>query len=392
MKVVQINTSCGIGSTGKICVSISELLTQKGIENYILFSSKTNGYSLGISCSNKRYIKPQALKSRIFGNYGFNSKYATKKMISELERIQPDIVHIHNIHGHDCNLEMLLGYLKEKKVKVYWTLHDCWNFTGYCTYFTLAKCDKWKTECHNCGLKRSYSWFFDRSSGLYQKKKMAVKGLDLTIITPSQWLAALVEQSFLSEFPVKVINNGIDLNLFKSSASDYRFKNQLENHKIILGVANEWERRKGLDVFIELSKRLPDDYKIVLVGTNDANDKELPSNIISIHRTNNQRELAELYTAADVFVNPTREDNYPTVNMEAIACGTPVITFRTGGSPESIDETTGSVVDCDDIEALEKEIIRICETKPYSVEACLKRAKTFDQNERFMEYISLYKM
>lgn len=392
MKIVQINTSCGRGSTGKICVSISELLTQNGIENYILFSHNTNGYSLGISCSNRKYIKFQALKSRLWGNYGFNSNSATKRMVAELERIQPDIVHIHNIHGHDCNLEKLLGYLKKKNIKVYWTLHDCWNFTGYCTYFSLENCDKWKNGCHNCGLSRSYSWFFDRSSALYKKKKEAVEGLDLTIITPSQWLADLVRQSFLREFPVEVINNGIDLKLFKQSASNYRAKNQLENKKIILGVANEWETRKGLDVFIELSKRLPDDYTIVLVGTNDEIDKILPTNIVSIHRTNNQQELAEIYTAADVFVNPTREDNYPTVNMEAIACGTPVVTFRTGGSPEMLDETCGSVVDCDDIDALEKEIIHICETRPYSAEACEKHSKAFDQNERFMEYVSLYKL
>lgn len=391
MKIVQINTSCGIGSTGKICVSISELLTQKGIENYILFSTQTNGYSQGISCSNKNYMKMQAFKSRLMGNYGFNSKFATKKMISVLEKIQPNIVHIHNIHGHDCNLEMLLDYLKKKKIKVYWTFHDCWNFTGYCTYFTMEKCDKWKTECGNCGLKKRYSWLFDKSSSLHQKKKKAVEGLDMTIITPSQWLSDLVKQSFLKDFPVRVIRNGIDLNIFKPRENDYRQKNNLGKY-IVLGVAHEWETRKGLDVFVKLSNRLPDDYKIILVGTTAENDRILPSNIHSIHKTNNQRELAELYTVADVFVNPTREDNYPTVNMEAIACGTPVITFRAGGSSEMLDDTCGVVVDCENIDALEKEIIRVCETKPYSVESCVRRAKTFDQNERLEEYIFLYKL
>lgn len=391
MKVVQINTSCGIGSTGKICVSISELLTQKGIENYILFSTQTNGYPLGISCSNKYYVKFQALKSRILGNYGFNSWLATKRMIAELERIQPDIVHIHNIHGHDCNMEMLLDYLKKKQIKVYWTLHDCWNFTGYCTHFTMEKCNKWKQGCNNCSLKESYSWFFDRSSYLYKKKKKAVEGVNLVMNAPSQWLAGLVKQSFLSKFPITIIYNGIDLSLFKPTVGNYRINNQLEHKKIVLGVANGWGVQKGMDVFVELSKRLPDDYKIILVGTNAENDKLLPPNILSIHRTNNQKELAELYTTADVFVNPTREDTYPTVNMEAIACGTPVVTFRTGGSPESLDDTCGAVVECDDIDTLEKEIVRICETKPYSVEACVKRAKEFDQNKRFMEYVSLYK-
>jgi len=392
MKVVQINTSCGIGSTGKICVSISELLTQKGIENYILFSTQTNGYPLGISCSNKNYIKLQALKSRIFGNYGFNSRLETQRMIAELEKIQPDVVHIHNIHGHDCNMEALLDYLKKKRIKVYWTFHDCWSFTGYCTHFTMEKCDKWKTQCRSCGLKKSYSWFFDKSSALYQRKKRAVQGLDMTVITPSRWLSDLVKQSFLKDFPVREIHNGINLDLFKPVANDYRLKNNLEDKKIVLGVAAVWGKEKGLDVFIELSKRLPNDYQIVLVGTNAANDKLLPSNIISIHRTNDQKELVELYSVADVFVNPTREEVLGLTNIEANACGTPVVTFRTGGSPECVDETSGSVVDCDDIDALEKEIIRICETKPYSVEACVKRAKEFDQNERFMEYVSSYKL
>lgn len=391
MRIVQVNTSCGIGSTGKICVSVSELLTQNGIENYILYSSKTNGYSLGISCSNRKYIRYQALKAKILGNYGFNSKCATKKIIKELERIKPDIVHIHNIHGHDCNYEILCNYLKRRKTKVYWTFHDCWNFTGYCTYFTLEKCDKWKSKCEKCIVSKKYSWIFDKSSDLFTKKQKAVQGLNLTIITPSNWLADLVKQSFLSEFPIKVIHNGIDLSIFRPTESDFRANYNLENKKIVLGVANEWEDRKGLDVFVELSKRLPKEYQIVLVGNNKKDSVNNCSNITSIYGTNNQRELAEIYTAADVFVNPTREDNYPTVNMEALACGTPIITFRTGGSIECVDNTCGSIIESDDIDSLEIEIKHICENNIYSVENCLLRAKEFDMNKRFMEYISLYK-
>lgn len=390
MKIVQINTTCGIGSTGKICVGISEVLNERGIENYILYSSKSNGYKLGIRCSNDKYIKLEALKSRIFGNYGFNSKKATKKMISELERIKPDIVHLHNIHGHDCNLEMLFSYFKEQKTKLVWTFHDCWTFTGYCTYFDAVNCDKWKHKCYNCPQKKTFSWFFDKSGDLFEKKAKLFQGLDLTIITPSYWLANLVKQSILEKNEVKVINNGIDLTVFKPVESDFRRKHGLDEKKIILGVAFDWGSRKGLDTFIELSKRLDNLYQIVLVGTNDGIDKYLPENIISIHRTNNQKELAEIYTAADLFVNPTREENYPTVNMEAIACGTPVLTFKTGGSPEMLDSTCGSVVECDDVDALEREIIRICTEKPYTVEACMEKARQFDKNKRFREYVELY--
>lgn len=393
MKIVQINATCGSGSTGKICVDISRLLTDKHIENYIIYSGKKSDYPLGIHCGDYKEIKIQAIRSRLFGFYGFNSKRITKRILKKLDEIEPDVVHLHNLHGHNCNLEMLLSYLREHHKKTFWTFHDCWAFTAYCPYFDLASCGKWKSGCDNCPSCCEYTFFFDRSRELYSKKKKASEGLDLTIITPSQWLAGLVKQSFFKNYPVKVINNGIDIEIFKPTPADFRAKHGIPNDKyIVLGVAFGWGVRKGLDVFIELSKRLDKEkYQIILVGTDEKIDKQLPSNIISIHRTQNQRELAEIYTAADVFANPTREDNYPTVNMESIACGTPVVTFKTGGSPEMIDETCGSVVMCDDIDAMEKEIIRICTERPYSAEACLERAMRFDRKNCFSKYVELYK-
>ena len=385
MKVVQINATCGIGSTGKICVGISELLSEQGIENYILYSSKANGYELGIKCSNDLYIKLQALRSRILGNYGFNSSKATDRIIAELDRIKPDIVHLHNIHGHDCSLEKLFSYFKKSKMKLIWTFHDCWAFTGYCPHFTMTKCDKWQTGCNKCVQRRKYSWLFDRSSSVYNKKKDLFSGLDLTIVTPSHWLAGLVKKSFLKDYPVEVINNGIDLNVFKPTESDFKNRHDIEGKKIVLGVSFGWDERKGLDVFIELSKRLGDDYKVVLVGTDDETDKKLPNKILSIHRTNSQKELAEIYSAADVFVNPTREDTYPTVNIEAIACGTRVVTFKTGGSPEMLDNDSGRVVECNDVDAMEKEIRLICQNN-----TPLNKAKDFDKQNKFKEYTKLY--
>lgn len=392
MKSVQINTTCGIGSTGHICVGISKVLTENNIENYILFSSKTSGYPLGIQCSNDTYIKIQALKSRVFGNYGFNSNKATKKMISELERIKPDVVHLHNLHGHDCNLEILLEYLKKKKIKTLWTFHDCWTFTGYCSYFTMMQCDKWQTQCSGCVQRNQYSWFFDKSKALFEKKKELFHGLDLTIITPSRWLADMVKQSFLKDFPVKVIYNGIDLDIFKPTKTDFRKKyNIKDEQKIVLGVSLEWGPRKGLDVFTELSKRLDaDKYKIVLVGTNPAVDKLLPDNIISIHRTENQQELAGIYTASDVFVNPTRDEVLGLVNIESIACGTPVITYNSGGSPECIDETCGVVVDCDDVDAMVSQIEYVCTQTPFDKKSCMKYAENFDKQKNFKIYKDVY--
>lgn len=392
MKIVQINATCGKGSTGKICVDISKLLTERNIENYILYCGDISDYPLGICYATKRQIKMEAIRSHVNGLYGFNSQLITKSLLGRLDEIKPDVVHLHNLHGHNCNLESLFNYLKEHHIKVFWTFHDCWAFTAYCPHFTMTKCDKWKAGCKECPQYRDFSFFFDRSEVLYQKKMKLLSDLDLTIITPSQWLASLVKQSFLKTYPVKVINNGIDLSVFKPTTSDFREKHDIPHDKfMLLGVAFDWGAKKGLDVFTELAMRLdPQKYQIVLVGTNDRIDRLLPPQIISIHRTHNQQELAEIYTAANLFVNPTREDNYPTVNMEAIACGTPVLTFDTGGSPECINNTCGSVVSCDDINAMECEIIRINQDKPFVIGKCLEQARRFDSNEMYREYVNMY--
>lgn len=392
MKTVQINATCGAGSTGKICSAIASLLDQHNVENYIFYSSGKTSDPHGKKYHSKWNAKLQALCSRVFGNYGFNTVFATKRLVKELDEISPDIVHLHNLHGHNVNLTLLFRYFKRHpEIKIFWTFHDCWAFTGYCTHFTMEKCNKWINGCRNCPQRRRYSWFIDRSSTLYNRKKELFTGLDLTVITPSEWLAELVKQSFLKDYPIKVINNGIDLSVFQPTKSDFREKHSISHEKfIILGVAFDWEFRKGLDVFIELADKLPEDYQIVLVGTNKEVDRQLPNNIISIHRTRNQTELAEIYTAADLFLNPTREENYPTVNMESIACGTPVLTFRTGGSPEIIDDNCGCVLECDDIKSLINCIVDIRNSNRFNVEKCLERAHTFDANNRFAEYIKLY--
>ncbi len=392
MKIVQINGTCGSGSTGKICIAVSELLTKQGTENYILYNLGKSSYPLGIRYMSKPEIKFQALKSRVLGNYGFQSQSATKRLLAELERISPDVIHLHNLHSHNVHLDVLFSYLKKRKIKLFWTFHDCWAFTGYCPYYDIARCDKWAGEdCGNCPQKAQYSWFFDRSKMLFERKKQLFSGLDLTIITPSQWLADQVKMSFLKEYPVKVINNGIDLSVFYPRETDFRKKYGVENKFILLGVAFDWGRRKGLDVFIRLAERLdPEKFQIVLVGTNDKADKLLPKNVISIHRTENQAQLAEIYSAADLFVNPTREENFPTVNMESLACGTPVLTFRTGGSPEIIDDQTGAVVDCDDEEALYDVITQSEKQRPFERKNCRNRAMLYNQQEKFLEYVELY--
>lgn len=396
MIVAQVNALYGTGSTGKICRAIGERLAAEGDVSYILHVQEQPNTDNHISYASPAYIRMQAVKSRLLGNYGFNGRAATKRLIAHLERIRPDVVHLHNMHSHNAHLTLLFRYLKKKKIKVVWTFHDCWTFTSYCPHFIMAKCDKWKTGCEHCPQYRKYSLLFDRSRMLYRRKKELLTGLDMTVVTPSRWLADLVKQSFLKEHPVTVVHNGIDLSVFHPMENSFREKYGIPPEKsILLGVTIDWgivRARKGLDVFLKLAETLdPDRYQIVLVGTGDEVDKDLPANIISIHRTQNAKELAEIYTASDLFVNPTREEVLGLVNLESLACGTPVLTFQTGGCPECIDETCGAVVPCEDVEALTREIIRICETKPYSAEACVARAKRFDQYVKYEEYIELYR-
>lgn len=394
MKVLQINATYGSGSTGKICYSVAKLMDKENIENLTLYSQGSLKAENAVKIKNKTYYKIQALKSRVFGNYGFNSSSATKEIISQIKEFSPDIVHLHNIHGHNVNLKILFTFFKENpEIKLFWTFHDCWAFTAYCPHYTMAKCYKWQSECSHCKQKKEYSWFFDKSKRLFNRKKELFTGLNLTIVTPSEWLAGEVKKSFMKDYPVKVINNGIDLSVFKPTESDFKEKYEIGKDKfVLLGVAFGWGERKGLDVFIELSERLDKNkYAIVLVGGSAETDKLLPKNIISIHRTQNQTELAEIYSSCDLFVNPTREEVLGLVNIEANACGTPVLTFDSGGSPECINKKSGSVVSCDDINGLIKEIERIRNERPFTKENCILRAEEFDADKKFKEYTELYK-
>ena len=393
MKIVQINGGV-FGSTGNIMFGIAQKAWEQG-NDALCFSptTSTNRTKEPVHPYTKigsfRTRQMNVLLSRITGFEGCFSCFSTKRLLKEITKFSPDLIHLHSLHGSYINLPLLFRHIKKHNIPVIWTLHDCWAFTGHCPHFTMVKCEKWKTGCHHCPQRREYpKSYVDNSKFMYRKKQKWFTGVqDLTIVTPSHWLAELVGESFLKDYPVKVIHNGIDLSVFKPTESDFRKKHGCEDKFILLGVAFGWGVRKGLDVFVELASRLDDRFQIVLVGTDDAVDRNLPEGIISIHRTQNQAELAEIYTAADLFVNPTREDTYPTVNMESLACGTPVVTFRTGGSPEMVDPTCGSVVPCDDIDALEQEILRTAETKPYSFDACLNKAKEFDMNERFEDYL-----
>ena len=396
MIVLQINTVYPQGSTGKICKEISIKCRSSGIENYIAYShdyypSPVDKYTIKISSWFDHHVHNRL--ARVTMGIGEFSYFRTIKFLNAIKRIDPDVIHLHNLHGNYINLKLLFNYIKRRNIPIIWTLHDCWAFTGYCAYYTVAKCEKWKNECHRCPNRNQDSvTLFDRSQVMFRKKKKLFCGINkMKIVVPSNWLKHEIESSFLKDYEVRVINNGINLEVFKPTRSDFKRKNNIkENDFVILGVANVWDSRKGIYDFIELSKRLDDNYRIVLVGTNDEIDELLPKTIISIHRTQNQTELAEIYSSADLFVNPTREDNFPTVNIEAIACGTPVLTYATGGSWEMLDSSCGSAVVSGDIDSLVKEIRRICNDASYTSDKCVKKAREFDMNARFQEYVDLY--
>lgn len=394
MKVMQINSVCGVGSTGRIATDIHNILIEQGHKSYIAYGRDLpKNCDKAIRIGGKFDNYTHVVKTRIFDKHGFASKRATIEFINKVKELNPDIIHLHNIHGYYLNIEILFEYLKEADKPVIWTLHDCWSFTGHCAYFDYVACDKWKTGCYDCPQKKGYpsSFFLDKSKENYRRKKELFTGLkNMTIVTPSNWLADLVKQSYLKEYQVKVINNGIDLNLFKPTESNFREQNDINNKFMILGVANVWDERKGLRYFLDLSNTLNEDEIIVLVGLSEKQKQQLPKNIIGITRTNNIKELVEIYSAADVFVNPTLEDNFPTTNLEALACGTPIITFNTGGSVESVDESTGYVVEKGNLEEL-RSAINKAKTKNIRNDCCLERSKNYNKNEKFNEYIELYK-
>ena len=350
MKIVHINTF-PYKATGMIMMNVHKALLKNGQQSYVVWGrGRKPENNNEISIEDNIGIKYHGVYTRLTDKTGFASKRATKALLSELDRIKPDIVHLHNIHGYYVNIEMLFSFLKNKSIKVVWTLHDCWSFTGHCAYFDAVGCEKWKVGCNNCPQKNTYpsSILLDNSSWNWNKKKDLFTGADITLVTPSEWLKKLVKQSFLKDYPTIVINNGIDLSVFKPTTDEtyldnLRSKYGLDKRPIILGVASEWTKRKGLFDFVELSQTLLE-YQFVVVGLTEKQIKSIPKTLKGIKRTNNVQELVGLYSLATIFFNPTYEDNYPTTNLEAIACGTPVFTYDTGGSPESIVNGFGKVI------------------------------------------------
>lgn len=397
-KLLQINTVINSSATGRIAKDIGDLALKKGWESYIVYGRK-NGSSnsklikIGSHSSTLLHIA----KTRILDQHGLGSTNHTKTLIQQIKSIQPDIVHLHNLHGYYINYKLLFNFLKTTDIPIVWTLHDCWAFTGHCTQFEFNDCEKWKTECSNCPRKNFYpsSLLLDNSTSNHRlKKKLFGDIKNMTLVPVSNWLENLLKKSFISHHDASVIQNGIDTEVFKPSLQKNKTRRQygLNDEFIILGVANNWNGHKGLSDLKVLSKHLDENDKIILIGLNKKQLEKLPDNILGIKRTDSIEELAALYTIANVFINPTYEDTFPTTNLEAMACGTPVLTYRTGGAVEQVDQETGFIIEQGDILA-SLEVFKLLKSSTQNdyEEKCVDRvAKHFEKNIQFKKYIELY--
>ena len=397
-KLLHVNVVANTGSTGRLAESLISHAADAGWDTYFAYGraiTQTRATPIRIGSRFDNY--KNALLARVFDNEGFNAKSATKKFVEEIKKVSPDIIHLHNLHGYYINLEILFAYLRESEIPVVWTLHDCWTFTGHCAYYDLADCAKWRTQCSNCPQYKDYPASFsrDNSRNNFLRKKRLFNSLEnLTLAPVSYWLENDLRNSFLQNQKIRMIHNGLDVSKFKqiSDVAAVRQKYGITKPKVMLGVSNVWHDAKGLGDFCKLSKMIPDDCQIVLVGVNDEVRKILPPQIVVISRTESVEELAKLYSLADVFVNPTYQEAFGMVNIEALSCGTPVATYNSGGSPETVDPNTGIVVEKGNLNALMNAAISMASKKNAELsEACRMRAETFFSTEVYCKnYMELY--
>lgn len=399
MKLALINAESGKGGgPATICDDIYANFCAENPDNEGLVcygrqcNEKTNVHRYKIG--KKADLYAHFALTRLFDLHGLGSVSATKKLVAELESFQPDVVNLHNIHGYYLNYKILFEYLKKANIPVVWTLHDCWPFTGHCAYFDLAGCYKWQTHCEHCPQKKSYpgSLIIDRSSKNFDLKKDLFAGIskNLTIVTPSAWLGDLVKKSFLQDCNIKVINNGIDLSIFKPMSGSFKKSHGLVDKKMVLSLASEWTVRKGFEDIKYIGTHLPDDYKLVIVGVSPDQLAEIPQEIIAITRTDNVNQLIEIYSEADVFVNASVEDNFPTVILEALACGTPVATYDTGGCREEIDENCGVLVDKYAKDDLIAGVLKLGAKNEDIMRACTNKASSFEKKKMYDKYNELF--
>ena len=394
MKVLMINSVCGVRSTGRICTDLAQMLEAKGHEVKIAYGRmavpemhQKYAYRIG----SNRDVKLHGLKARVWDASGFGSKAATRRFIKWVEQFDPDIIHLHNIHGYYLNVEMLFKYLRHCGKPILWSFYDCWSFTGHCAHFDYNGCQKWQDGCCNCQFKGDYpKSFVDRSKENHERKRRLFTGIpNLQLIVPSKWMAEMVSQSYMKDYPCHILPNGIDVEQF-SPVSGARDTYVSEGQHLVVGVSSVWQKMKGLEHINKLAQSLPKEkYAILLVGGGE--DKEpIDPSILRVHHTDSVKELCRIYTAADVFINPTLQETQGLTTVEAFACGTPAVVFNAGGAAECVDDTCGIIVPKDDTKALQEAILRVCEESPFTREACRAKAETYDKNTCYKAFMDLY--
>ena len=393
MILVQINSVYNTGSTGKIVKNLHYSAIKNNIDSYVFYGRGNITQDQNVfKISNNIDVMYHGLITRFFDKHGLGSREITRNLVKKLIKLNPTIIHLHNIHGYYMNYEVLFDYLKNQfNGKVIWTLHDSWAYTGHCAYYIYSRCSKFETHCEKCPQIKSYpkSLFFDNSKNNFDRKKKIFTGVkNLTLVSPSIWLKKELARSYLKSYRSLVINNGIDKNIFTHRSSNLRKKYNLKNKFIILGVASYWEKRKGFEYFVKIAKMVGDDTKIILIGKFD---KKVPNidNILFIESVENQIELANFYSVANVFFNPTLEDNYPTTNLEALACQTPVITFDTGGSSEALDSKLSKTIENKDLRQVIEHFDYI-KSENYNKNKSKLDDKVYDVDQFSNTYIKLY--
>lgn len=397
--LLQVNVVANWGSTGRIAEEIGQLAVENGWRSVIAYGRRANpSKNELIRIGNDFDNNLHAIQTRLFDNHGLASRTATKKFINQIEKINPDIIHLHNIHGYYLNYRLFFDYLSKKDVPIVWTLHDCWAMTGHCAYFDYAGCERWKTGCHPpCPWKRHFpeSLLLDSSRRNWILKKESFNSVKkMTLVTVSKWLGSIVKESYLGGYPIKVIYNGVNHDVLypRKDLSRLREKYGLKEKFITVGVAMGFGERKGYNDYLRLRKELPQDVMIVMIGLEKNKTNSIPEGIIGIERTESQDELAQWYSLADVVLNFGYEETFGLTTAEGFACGTPVIAYNKTASPELLTPETGIVVEAGNINQIVQAINTIKKNgKAYYSEACRKRAlEEFDKNKNYLKYIDLY--
>ncbi|MBN9106404.1 MAG: glycosyltransferase [Propionibacteriaceae bacterium] len=390
MRVLQVNSVYGRGSTGRIAQNIHGYLLRHGEDSMVAFGRGERPDADNIvRIANPASVGIHVAGTRITDRHGFFSRAATANLIQLIEARRPDVLHFHNLHGYYLHVGALFEYLAIHPMPIVWTLHDCWPLTGHCTFFDRVGCSRWESECFECPLKNEYpSSLSDQSTRNFRDKRRLFGAVEsMTLVTPSRWLASLVSRSILGSRPLHVIPNGIDTAVFQPRASSFRVDAAIDQGVMVLGVANIWDARKGLRDLLEVAERLDSKGKVVIVGAIPGAKPPAPPNVVFISQTASARDLAEVYSAADVFFNPTYEDNFPTTNLEAIACGTPVVTYATGGSPETLALGSGAVVGQGDIDAAMSALLVLAQEETLEKPGS---ASSLDLESMSRRYLDLY--